>query len=87
MGIFVNGMLGGYGTLISESYPTQARATAQNVLFNIGRAVGGLGPIVIGALAMAYSFQSAIILLAGIYIIDMIATIFLIKERRGQELQ
>lgn len=87
MGIFVNGMLGGYGTLISESYPTEARATAQNVLFNIGRAVGGLGPIVIGALAMAYSFQSAIILLAGIYLIDMIATIFLVKELKGKELE
>ncbi len=38
MGFFVNGMLGGYGALISELYPTAARATAQNVLFNIGRA-------------------------------------------------
>ena len=43
MGFFVNGMLGGYGALISELYPTAARATAQNVLFNIGRAVGGFG--------------------------------------------
>ena len=25
-----------------RSYPTEARATAQNVLFNIGRAVGGI---------------------------------------------
>ena len=34
MGMFVNGMIGGYGALISEAYPTAARATAQNVLFN-----------------------------------------------------
>ena len=33
MGFFVNGMLGGYGALISELFPTTARATAQNVLF------------------------------------------------------
>jgi MFS family permease len=45
MGFFVNGMLGGYGALISELYPTAARATAQNVLFNLGRAVGGFGPL------------------------------------------
>ncbi|MGF6983818.1 MFS family permease [Paraburkholderia atlantica] len=44
MGVFVNGMIGGYGALISELYPTDARATAQNVLFNAGRAVGGFGP-------------------------------------------
>ncbi|MGL4288024.1 MAG: MFS transporter, partial [Phreatobacter sp.] len=49
MGFFVNGMLGGYGALISELYPTAARATAQNVLFNIGRAVGGFGPLAVGA--------------------------------------
>lgn len=49
MGFFVNGMLGGYGTLISELYPTVARATAQNVLFNLGRAIGGFGPVIMGA--------------------------------------
>jgi MFS family permease len=40
MGIFVNGMLGGYGALLSELYPTEARATAANVIFNLGRGVG-----------------------------------------------
>lgn len=87
MGMFVNGMMGGYGAVISEAYPTEARATAQNVLFNIGRAVGGLGPVVIGALAMAYSFQVAIALLAAIYVLDMLATAFLIPELKGKELQ
>ena len=87
MGLFVNGMMGGYGAVISEAYPTEARATAQNVLFNIGRAVGGFGPVVIGALAMAYSFQVAIALLAAIYVLDMLATALLIPELKGKELQ
>lgn len=87
MGVFVNGMLGGYGALMSEAYPTEARATAQNVLFNIGRGVGGFGPIVVGAIAAAYSFQAAISLLASIYVLDMIATIFLIPELKGKELE
>lgn len=87
MGLFVNGMLGGYGALISEAYPTKARATAQNVLFNIGRGVGGFGPVVVGALAMAYSFQFAIALLAAIYVIDIIATIFLVPELKGTQLK
>src|SRR5205085_2910150 len=60
MGIFVNGMLGGYGALLSELYPTEARATAENVLFNLGRGVGGFGPFVVGALAATYSFTAAI---------------------------
>jgi len=86
MGMFVNGKLGGIGALISEAYPTAARATAQNVLFNIGRAVGGLGPLAVGGLAAKYSFNAAIALLASIYILDMIATVFLIPELKGKEL-
>ncbi|MDR5772778.1 MULTISPECIES: MFS transporter [unclassified Caballeronia] len=86
MGVFVNGMIGGYGALISEIYPTEARATAQNVLFNIGRAVGGLGPVVVGALAAKYSFATALALLASIYLLDIFATLFLIPEKRGAEL-
>lgn len=86
MGFFVNGMLGGYGALMSELFPTAARATAQNVLFNIGRGVGGFGPVVIGAIAAAYSFELAIALLATLYILDIIAMWLLIPERRGAEL-
>lgn len=87
MGMFVNGMVGGYGTLMSEAYPTAARATAQNVLWNIGRAIGGFGPLVVGALAARYSFQIAIALLASLYVLDMVATRFLIPELKGVELE
>jgi MFS family permease len=87
MGVFVNGMLGGYGALLSELYPTEARGTAENVLFNLGRGVGGFGPLAVGALVAAYSYQAAIALLAGIYVIDIIATVLLIPERRGAALE
>jgi len=87
MGVFVNGMLGGYGALMAELFPTTARATAENVLFNLGRGVGGFAPLVIAAVAAAYSFQLAIGLLSIIYVIDIIATVFLIPERKGVELE
>lgn len=86
LGIFVNGMMGGYGALMAEAYPTEARATAQNVLFNLGRAVGGFGPVVVGAIVSAYSFSIAIAFLAVIYVIDMVATVFLVPELKGKEL-
>ncbi len=86
MGFFVNGMLGGYGALISELYPTVARATAQNVLFNIGRAVGGFGPVVVGVVAATYSFEAAIAMLAALYVLDILAMWLLIPERRGAAL-
>ena len=87
MGFFVNGMLGGYGALMSELYPTAARATAQNVLFNIGRAVGGFGPLLVGMVATAKGFEFAITLLAVLYVVDLVTMWLLIPERRGAELQ
>jgi MFS family permease len=87
MGVFVNGLNGGIGALISEAYPTVARATAQNTLWNLGRAVGSLGPLAVGALAAKYSFHAAIGLLASIYLLDIVATLFLITELRGNALK
>ena len=86
MGFFVNGMLGGYGALMSELYSTAARATAQNVFFNIGRAVAGFGPLVVGIVSAAYGFPTAIAGLALLYLIDIVAMLALIPERRGVDL-
>lgn len=86
MGLFVNGMLGGYGALMSELYPTVARATAQNVLFNIGRAIGGFGPVAVAAISASLGFDTAIAMLALIYVLDMLALWLLIPERRGSAL-
>ena len=86
-GIFLSGMIGGYGALIAESYPTQGRSTAQNVLFNFGRGVGGFGPLVIGLLATQYSLATALSFLVVIWIVDVFATVFLIKERKGEPLR
>jgi hypothetical protein len=76
-------MIGGYGALISDLYPAQVRATAQNVLFNVGRGVGGFGPLAVGAIALAYSFSAAIMLLASIYLLAMAATLFLLPRSQG----
>jgi MFS family permease len=87
MGLFVNGTNGAIFALMSEAYPTVARATAQNVLWNLARAVGALGPLAIGAITAKYSFQAAIGLLASIYVLDIVATLFLIPELKGKALE
>jgi benzoate transport len=86
MGAFANGMIGGYGALTAELYPTAVRSTAQNVLFNVGRAVGGLAPVVVAYIAERHGFATAIALLAVIYVIDM-GAMLLIPDRRARELQ
>ncbi|MEV0083826.1 MFS transporter [Saccharopolyspora sp. NPDC050642] len=86
MGVFVNGMLGGYGALMAELYPTAARATAENVLFNLGRAVGGFAPIVFALIAQSSSFAVAIAFLAVLYAADMLM-MFLLPDRKGEALR
>ena len=87
MGVFVNGMIGGYGAIMSELYPTEARATAQNTLFNLGRGVGGFGPFVVGLATTAYTFKVTALLLSSIYILDILATAFLLPETKGIALE
>jgi len=86
MGISVNHMAG-VGALLSEAYPTAARATAQNLLFNLGRAIGAPGPLVVGALVAEFSFRAAIALLASVFLLEIIAALFLIPELKGKALE
>ncbi|QSY57472.1 MFS transporter [Bifidobacterium imperatoris] len=87
MGMFANGMIGGYGALISELFPTELRATAQTALYNTGRFIGGgLGPVVIAAIATGHGFGFALATIASIYIIAFI-TMFFIPEKKGVALE
>lgn len=82
VGAFANGMVGGLGALLAELYPTAVRATAQNLLFNVGRGIGGLAPVLIAALATRHGFQFALALLPIIYVMEA-AVVPLLPERRG----
>lgn len=86
LGFLVNGMMGGYGAIISELYTTEVRSTAQNFIWNIGRALGGLGPLTIGAMALHSSLTSALGLISGVYVIAALAMIFLVPETKGKQI-
>lgn len=72
VGFFSNGMFAGYGALIGSLYPVQVRTTATNTIFNIGRAVGGFSPILVGYLLQSYDMKIAMLYLAALYIISFV---------------
>ncbi|MFT8643396.1 MAG: MFS transporter [Gluconacetobacter sp.] len=82
-GIFVNGMMGGYGELVGVYYPVQNRSTAQSVLWSLGRACGGLAPLVIGYAAAQLGFAGALGFLGLVYVVDMVVTVFVLPGRPG----
>lgn len=77
VGFFVNGMSAGYGALISNHYPTAIRSTANNVIFNTGRAIGGFSPFIIGYFLEYHSMLIAMTFLAALYALSLIMIILL----------
>ncbi|MFJ5624351.1 MFS transporter [Peribacillus loiseleuriae] len=77
VGFFSNGMFAGYGALISSYYPVQIRSTATNTIFNFGRAIGGLSPILVGYILQSYDMTVAMTYLAVLYIISFVVMLSL----------
>ncbi|MDF7670009.1 MFS transporter [Orbaceae bacterium ESL0721] len=86
IGFFVNGMMGGYGALLAEHYPTDARSSAENIIFNVGRGIAGISQVLIAYLADTYSISYALALLSAAYLFSALAFIFLIPETKGKAL-
>ncbi|MCT0165269.1 MFS transporter [Lactobacillus helveticus] len=77
MGFFSNGMFGGYGAVISRLYPTEIRSSANNIIVNVGRAIGGFSSVVIGILMDRYSLTVVMGFLSALYIISFVVMISL----------
>ena len=87
IGFFVNGMMGGYGALLAEHYPTDARSSAENIIFNVGRGIAGVSQVLIAYLATVYSISYALALLSAAYLLSAAAFMFLIPETKGKTLE
>lgn len=86
VGFFSNGMFAGYGALISRFYRVDIRSTATNTIFNFGRAVGGLSPILVGFILEHASMSLAMTYLAALYCISFIVMMSL-KIDRGKNIR
>lgn len=70
LGFFVNGMFSGYGAVVSRLYPHRIRTIANNVILNVGRAVGGFSSVVIGFILDHAGVGQVMLFLAGLYFIS-----------------
>lgn len=71
VGFFANGMNAGYGAIVGNLYPVEIRATANNIIFNIGRAVGGFSSVAIGFFLDNFSLTAAMLFLSILYLISL----------------
>lgn len=82
MGFFINSYFTIFGALFSEPYPTAARSTAVNFIFNTGRGFGGIAPLIIGIFSPVFKISGVIGFFAIIFIIAAVV-IWAIPETRG----
>ena len=85
LGFFASGCFSGFGSYLSELYPTRARGTGAGFCYNVGRAFGALFPGIIGFLAAAIGLGGAVAFGVFGYVLAIVALRFL-PETHGKEL-
>ncbi len=86
VGFFGTGYFSGFAAIASELFPTEIRATAMGLSYNIGRGFSALAPFVVGAIAKDYSFFAAFLLLAAAFLLAALLALAL-PETKGKALE
>lgn len=83
VGFFVNGMFAGYGAMITRLYPHRIRTVANNVILNVGRAIGGFSSVVIGYILQHSNVTTVMIFLSVLYGISLLAMLSIANLKKG----
>jgi MFS family permease len=85
-GAFVSGQYTWMAAWLPELFPTRMRATATAFVFNTPRLIAWTGPLISGWLIANFGgFSKAAVAIACVYVIGVVAALFL-PETRGQPL-
>jgi MFS family permease len=85
LGFCMSAIFSGFGSFLSELYPTAVRGTGQGFTYNTGRAVGAVFPTTVGFLADSWGVGGALVFGAIGYGLAALALLGL-PETRGREL-
>ncbi|GGM13444.1 MFS transporter [Streptomyces fumigatiscleroticus] len=85
LGFCMSAIFSGFGSYLSELYPTAVRGTGQGFTYNTGRAVGAVFPTTVGFLADGWGVGGALVFGAIGYGLAALALLGL-PETRGREL-
>jgi MFS family permease len=86
VGFFGTGFFSGFSAIASELFPTEVRATAMGLTYNLGRGFSALAPFAVGWIAMRYSFFAAFLLLAAAFLLSALLAL-LLPETKGKPLE
>jgi MFS family permease len=86
VGLFGTGFFSGFSAVASELFPTEIRATAMGLTYNIGRGFSALAPFAVGWVAARHSFFAAFLLLAAAFLVAAVLAL-LLPETKGKHLE
>jgi MFS family permease len=82
---FGTGFFSGFGAIASELFPTEIRATAMGLSYNVGRGISAVAPFAVGALAIRYGLGRSFFLVGAAFLIAALLTLAL-PETKGKHL-
>jgi MFS family permease len=82
---FGTGYFTGFGAVTAEIYPTEIRATAQGLTYNLGRIASAAAPFVVGSLAQTHGFPLSLSTTAVAFLAAASLWVW-IPETRGRAL-
>ncbi|QKW05425.1 MFS transporter [Streptomyces sp. NA04227] len=85
LGFCMSAIFSGFGSFLSELYPTEVRGAGQGFTYNAGRAVGAVFPTLVGFLADSWGVGGALVFGALGYGLAVVALLGL-PETQGREL-
>jgi MFS family permease len=83
---FGTGFFSGFSAIASELFPTEIRATAMGVSYNLGRGVSAAAPAIVGLLATRFGLGSAFLLQAAAFFVAALLALSL-PETKGKRLE
>ena len=72
--------------IAAELFPTEVRATAMGLSYNVGRGFSAAAPAVVGLLATRFGFGAAFLLLAAAFLAGALLAL-LLPETKGRALE
>jgi len=86
LGFFLSGNFSGFGSFLSELFPSRVRGSGQGFTYNFGRGLGAFAPPAVGYLSGNLPLAQAIGLVTGGAVVVAVLALIFLPETRGKEL-
>ena len=86
LGFFLSGNFSGFGSYLTELFPSRMRGSGQGFVYNFGRGLGAFAPPAVGWLSNTMGLTQAIGVVTGLSFGVAVVALAFLPETRGKQL-